>query len=174
MPNKTAAKEVLDIQDEPRVQDSPSQDETWERDSSYLSLGGFDLNLEITGELDPNLSYRWVKNEGDRVLKLQRRGYRPVLNDMTIQVSGDISTDHDQWISKKTGRLDTGAPQESYLMATKKDFYNEDQGAKEADLAKVDDAIRGNAHAAHGKSDELDKMYQTTSVIENNANPYSK
>ena len=108
-----------------RTESDPRVVDEWTRSGDRASLGGYDLNLAVDGEKDPALMYRWVTNEGGRIQNMLNRGYRPVLQDMKVNVKGDAMTDDGNWISKKTGRLDTGAPQESYLMATKREFYNE-------------------------------------------------
>jgi hypothetical protein len=53
--------------------------------------------------------------------------------------------DHNRKVRKLVGSNKDGSPLYSYLMAIKRDFYQEDQEKKEETNMMVDEAIRGGA-----------------------------
>ena len=106
--------------------------------------------LFVDGDKDPSLEYRWFAMEGDRVRRAIRGGWNPVVKGENYQLevsNGDMADDTD-WITKETGRTDTGNPQISVYMAIKKDFYDEDQRAKAGVVDSREDAIRRDEHSS--------------------------
>lgn len=107
-------------------------------------MGGYSLGLELQGELPPDLVGHWMCDEKGRIQMALRAGYRPVELNGEDGYSVDVSenlAEMGQWISKKTGRLDSGQPQISYLMAIKRDFYEQDQATKQQPLDEFDRAL---------------------------------
>ena len=163
----------IDSADAGREREDPALSEEWEREGGRGTYGGFDLKLEVTGRLDPDLIYRWVVHEGNNLFQKKKRGYRHVYNDMSIDVSGTATDSDATLMSYKTGNHDSGAPQTSYFMAIKKTWYDEDQAHKEGEIRETEQAIEGGAPG--GKAPEADKTYHEASIQTNaplNENPF--
>ena len=132
--------------DRNKERERPDQrkEDAWARDDSY-QLGAFDLNLELVGQLPPNLVGRWFAHEKDRIAKAMQVGYRPVTMD-TDGYHVDVAANHtdfsDGWVQKTTGRQESGSPQVSYLMAIKKEWFDADQQSKAAKIKGQHDAIK--------------------------------
>ena len=152
----------VETADSGRQRTDAALSDLWERDGDRGSYGGFDLKLEVTGDLDPNLNYRWIVHEGNNLFQKKKRGYRHVYQDMSIDVSGNAKDDDSTLISYHTGAHDTGAPQTSYLMAIKKDWYETDQKYKEKEIRHTEQAIEGGNPG--GETPELDKTYSEASI----------
>lgn len=120
-----------------------------------IPLGVARARLAVADK-DPNYEYRWVKGSPDRLSAAENGGYEFV--DQAGKVgenAKDGNTDMGSRVSQVVGHNTDGSPRRDYLMRIKKEFYQEDQAVKQAELDKVDAAIkRGDAHK-HGD----DKRY---------------
>jgi hypothetical protein len=137
---------------DPRVEDSESR-----TDGRFL-LGGFSLNMELSGEKDDSYHYRWFVDRSDRIRKALMAGYRPVLlgdgeTDLTNVNSDQNLADQGQWIQMKSGSHDSGKPEISYLMAIKKEFYQEDQAKKQHVVDSTEAAIHGGTLGSTHRDD---------------------
>lgn len=95
---------------------------------------------------DANFVYRIVNDLDDRVLNLQERGYEIVTNDTPI---GDkrVAT------AKQEGspvQIRVGNGKTAYLMRIKKEWYDEDQAAKQEEVDKTEQSIMGNPGGEYG------------------------
>ncbi len=98
---------------------------------------------------DPNFEYRWVVDadeRGSRILKFERAGYHfsPIETDEQKLVVGEDAV----YKSRKDGdvsiiRLPTGGGHYSYLMRIKKEWYKEDQEAKQIPINEMEEQITG-------------------------------
>ena len=95
---------------------------------------------------DPNFVYRIVNDIDDRVLQLTERGYEIVTTDTPI---GDkrVGT------PTKEGspvQINVGGGKKAYLMRIKKEWYDEDQAAKHADVDASEKAIQSGDGGDYG------------------------
>lgn len=100
---------------------------------------------------DKNFHYRWVVDldeRGSRILKFERAGYHfsPIeTEDQRLVVGEDAvyrSRKEDRDVS--IIRLPTGGGHFSYLMRIKKEWYNEDQEAKQLPIDEMEAQITGD------------------------------
>lgn len=97
--------------------------------------------LTVEGK-DPNFEYRVVNDTGDRVAQFEAQGYE-VVSDNNVKVG-------DRRIANPTKegspiRISVGGGVQAYLMRQKKEFYQEDQQAKQAYVDKVETATKTDA-----------------------------
>ena len=147
----------------------PRNQDAADRTGGRHVMGGYTLGLELKGKLPPDLEGRWVVDEKGRVQDALRCGYRPVELSAEDGYSVDVSenlAEMGQWISKKTGRLDSGAPQISYLMAIKREFYEQDQATKQKPLDQFDRALTGEK-GEHLSQSEPGSVYVEASMQNN-------
>ena len=105
------------------------------------------LGTELQKKLDSEgLRPYWFNDDdhGERLRDAQRGGYEFVTADGDEKV-GDAKEvqERDRKIKKLVGTHKDGRPKYAYLMAIKKEWYEEDKEAKEENNRMVDDAIRG-------------------------------
>ena len=105
------------------------------------------LGTELQKKLDSEgLRPYWFNDDdhGERLRDAQRGGYEFVTADGDEKV-GDAKEvqERDRKIRKLVGTHKDGRPKYAYLMAIKKEWYEEDKEAKEENNRMVDDAIRG-------------------------------
>lgn len=89
---------------------------------------------------------RWINDEdhGGHLRDAVNGGYDFLSSDGTIIVGDAVKKeDANRRIRKLVGTNKDGSPKYAYLMAIKKEFYDEDQAQKEEQNKMVDDAIRG-------------------------------
>lgn len=111
---------------------------------------GFRNRLAVYDK-DPNFEYRWVNSSadgGDRVSIMEEAGYEKVVKSATRQ---------------STGRVDNASPLASFettpggngdlmvLMRIKKEWYAEDQKAKQARVDELDQAQKRTPDGFYGK-----------------------
>jgi hypothetical protein len=86
---------------------------------------------------------RWINDTDTRIVDAQGGGYDFIEN---VKL-GDAKeeSDKDRRVRKQVGKNKDGSPKYAYLMAIPEKFYKEDQKAKEAINAKVDQAIKGGS-----------------------------
>jgi hypothetical protein len=85
---------------------------------------------------------RWINDVENRISEAQSGGYEFVEGEVRL---GDAKTlaDADRRIKKQVGTNKNGSPRFAFLMAIKKEFYEEDQAKKEQQNMMVDTAIKG-------------------------------
>lgn len=95
--------------------------------------------LSISGEKDPNFHYRIVNDIGSRIHAFQQAGYELVTDDNLVIGDSRVSDAADLGSTKRILSKDGTI---SYLMRIKKEWYDEDQKAKNARLDELDTAMK--------------------------------
>lgn len=86
---------------------------------------------------------RWITDKDGRISAAQAGGYEFVTAEGGEKVGDSgVTESGGSHIRKLVGKHEDGSPQYAYLMAIDKEFYDEDQRAKEAVNAKVDESVR--------------------------------
>lgn len=89
---------------------------------------------------------RWIndENHGQRLKDAQAGGYNFVMpiGDEQVGTKKEV-VERDRHMRKLVGRHRDGSPKYAYLMAIKKEFYEEDKARKEEVNKMVDEAILG-------------------------------
>jgi hypothetical protein len=96
----------------------------------------------ILGDKDPNYVYRFVNDTGSRVANFQAAGYEFV-EDSSLVVGDSRVFDPSDIGSAKRVTSNDGTV--SYLMRTKKEYYEEDQAAKAALINETEQAMKRDA-----------------------------
>lgn len=114
------------------------------------SIQGFRNRLNIRGNLDPNYEYRIVNDydEGDRIARFMENDWE-VVNKSDIEVG-------DKRINKPTPegtpvKISVGQGTQAYLMRKRKEWYEEDQQYKQAEIDKHES--QQQPHDTYGKID---------------------
>lgn len=97
------------------------------------------------GQLDGYVP-RWVNDKGARISQALQGGYEPVLKDDRIAAGAageDRNSDMGSWVSQIVGTKEDGSPMRAYLMRIKREWYDEDQKAKQKQVDAIDEAIKG-------------------------------
>jgi hypothetical protein len=121
-----------------------------------VPLGGPQLRLQLSTEdrqrfEDEGFVPRWVNDADGKIARAEAAGYVFVQREEVPSLGSGVihqgSTNVGSKVSKVVSR---GEPIiTAYLMKTRKEYYEEDQLAKEANNAKVDEALAaGNAGGA--------------------------
>lgn len=97
--------------------------------------------LTVKGK-DPNFVYRVVNDVDDRVSQFQEAGYELVSDD-SVQV-GDKRVNAASSLGSHK-RLSVGQGTKAVVMRIKREWYEEDQAAKLAQVADVENATREKA-----------------------------
>ena len=101
----------------------------------------------MVGEKDPNFEYRFVNDTGSRIANFQSAGYEFVTDD-ELKVGDSRVFDPSDLGSAKCVTSNDGT--KSYLMRTKKEYYEEDQKAKLAHVAETEGAMQKNSSQDYG------------------------
>lgn len=96
----------------------------------------------ISGEKDPNFVYRFVNDTGSRIDQMRQAGYEIVEDDGLIVGDARVSDPTTQGSGKRVISKDGTV---SYLMRQKKEFYEEDQAAKQAHNDEIEQAMKQQA-----------------------------
>ena len=96
----------------------------------------------INGDKDPNYVYRFVNDTGSRIANFQAAGYEFV-QDTDLVVGDSRVFDPSDIGSGKRVTSNDGTV--SYLMRTKKEYYEEDQAAKAAQINETEQAMKQEA-----------------------------
>ena len=96
----------------------------------------------INGDKDPNYVYRFVNDTGSRIANFQSAGYEFV-EDKDLVVGDSRVFDPSDIGSGKRVTSNDGTV--SYLMRTKKEYYEEDQAAKAAQINDTEQAMKQEA-----------------------------
>lgn len=101
--------------------------------------------LTVKGK-DPNYVYRVVNAEGDRIAEFEAAGYELVdANDVQIG---------DKRVNKASpegshAQASVGAGLKAYVMRIQKDWYEEDQAAKQARVDAIEHTTKENAQSGN-------------------------
>lgn len=96
----------------------------------------------INGDKDPNCVYRFVNDTGSRIANFQSAGYEFV-EDKDLVVGDSRVFDPSDIGSGKRVTSNDGTV--SYLMRTKKEYYDEDQASKAALIDETEQAMKQEA-----------------------------
>lgn len=89
---------------------------------------------------------RWFNDEMGRVQQALSAGYEFVLPEESPEIGSDTNSDLGTRISRIVGVSDSGPePLRAYLMKLRQDLRDEDDSRKQAELDKVDAAIRSGS-----------------------------
>ena len=103
----------------------------------------------IAGDKDANFVYRFVNDTGSRIANFQAAGYELVTSDDLTVGDNRVSDASDLGSAKRVVSNDGTT---SYLMKIKKEWYDEDQATKAAQLAEQEAAMKQEAVAGmYGK-----------------------
>ena len=105
----------------------------------------------IGGEKDPNYHYRFVNDTGSRIDLFKQAGYEFV-DDAELTVGDSRVSDPSALGSGKRVISKDGTT--SYLMKIKKEYFEEDQAAKAANIDEQEEAM--TADASQGMYGKLD------------------
>lgn len=96
----------------------------------------------IAGEKDPNYVYRFVNDTGSRIANFQSAGYEIVKDDELTVGDSRVFDPSDLGSGKKVTSNDGTV---SYLMRIKKEYYEEDQAAKQNYINETERAMKQQA-----------------------------
>lgn len=96
----------------------------------------------ILGDKDPNYAYRFVNDTGSRIDNFAAAGYEFVTDDTLVVGDRRVLDPSDPGTNKKVISNDGTT---SYLMRIKKEWYDEDQAAKAAQIAETERAMKQEA-----------------------------
>ena len=96
----------------------------------------------ISGDKDPNFVYRFVNDTGSRIEQMKQAGYEIVEDDNLIVGDARVSDPNQQGSSKRVVSKDGTV---SYLMRQKKEWYDEDQAAKQAHNDEIEQSMKQQA-----------------------------
>lgn len=103
----------------------------------------------IAGDKDPNYVYRFVNDTGSRVANFQSAGYEFVEDPSLVVGDSRVFDPSDVGSSKRVTSNDGTV---SYLMRIKKEYYEEDQAAKAAQINETERAMKQEAtQGTYGK-----------------------
>jgi len=101
---------------------------TLKRQNRRTSINGTRNKLTVKGK-DPNYVYRIVNDDDDRITQMQEIGYE-IVTDSTLKV-GDKRVAVPTTEGSPT-KVSVGGGKIAYVMRIRKEFYDEDQKAKQA------------------------------------------
>lgn len=144
-------------QPEKRGPGRPRKEETRERRKNR-SAGGY-LHGRRMG-VNPDLldhsrfAYRWINDEmGDRLVRLTKHDDWDIMSNSGGEMKED-ATDLGDAVSIIVGTHPDGSPKRAYLCRKPREWYEEDQTAKQAELdEQLNQLRRGNARDGASQSD---------------------
>ena len=107
--------------------------------------GGRDI-LAVKDQ-DPNYVYRWINDTPGRLERFKAAGYEPVT--ATLEV-GDKAVDRNSKLGSVITRS-VGGVLTAVLMRIPKEWYDEDQAAKQAQIDESDKALRAEQDVDYGR-----------------------
>ena len=103
--------------------------------------------LSVKGK-DPDFEYRFVNDTGDRIAQFQEAGYELV--DAATHRVGDSNINKTTPEGSKA-QLSVGKGDKAFLMRIPKEYYEEDQRAKQAEVNRLEQSIKQNPGGDYGK-----------------------
>lgn len=111
-------------------------------------ITGFRNKLTVQGQ-EPGYQYRIVNDDGDRIRMMEEVGYE-LVTDKSIKV-GDkrvaVPAAEGSPVKVAVGKGENGSPQYAYVMRIKKEWFEEDQKAKQASIDEAEKQMKRNARA---------------------------
>ena len=105
------------------------------------SINGTRNVLTVSGK-DPNYEYRVVNDTGDRVAMMQEQGYE-IVTDKSVTVGDRRVANPTQEGSPVMASVGSGI--KGYVMRIKKEWYDEDQAAKQTQINETEAALKQDA-----------------------------
>ena len=136
------AKETIKLNSEREKVDRKTSEREFRK--KRIPFGGGRQKLSVP-KVDGYRGY-WFNDVGGRIADAINAGYQFIdqqQNLMGVGTALDGNTDLGTLVSKVVGTNEMGQPQRAYLMYIRQDWYREDQKAKDEELKKVDEAIKG-------------------------------
>lgn len=96
----------------------------------------------ISGEKDPNFHYRFVLDSGSRIHQMQEAGYELVTDDDMVVGESRVSDPKQQGSGKRVVSKNGDV---AYLMKQKKEWYAEDQAAKQERNDELENSMKNEA-----------------------------
>lgn len=96
----------------------------------------------ILGDKDPNYEYRFVNDTGSRIANFQAMGYEIVEDDSLKVGDARVDTPSDIGSAKRVVSNDGNV---ALLMRIKREYYEEDQAAKAAQISETEQAMKQDA-----------------------------
>lgn len=96
----------------------------------------------ISGEKDKDYEYRFVNDVGSRVHQMQEAGYELVTDDSVVVGDARVSDPTQLGSAKRVISKDGTV---SLLMRQKREYYEEDQAAKQAQNDEIERAMKKEA-----------------------------
>ena len=106
--------------------------------------GGRDI-LAVQNQ-DPNYVYRWVNDISGRIERFKAAGYEPVTADVEV---GTKAVDRNSKLGSVITRS-VGGTITAVLMRIPKEWYDEDQAAKQAQIDESDRMLRSEQDVDYG------------------------
>jgi hypothetical protein len=104
--------------------------------------------LKVYGK-DPNFAYRIANDTDDRILTLLEEGWE-IDPSEAIRVGDSKLVDDSRGIGK-TRQVSVGQGIKAVLLRKRKDWFDEDQAAKQEYVNKLEQAMRPNPDGQYGK-----------------------
>lgn len=111
------------------------EERTPERPSRIPVSGSRDI-LTVAGK-DPSYVYRWVNDTDGRIARFRAAGYEFVEHEVGV---GQRTTDSAKGVEKGWSK-DVGQGITAYLMRIKREWFEEDQAAKQANVDRSEESL---------------------------------
>lgn len=111
-----------------------------------IPVGGPRNILTFEGK-DPDKVYRWVLDSPGRIIRFEQGGWEKVLVSDKTEV-GQATVDRGTVVGSVVTRLG-GAGQTLVLMSIRKEWFEEDQKAKQEQLDALEATMKQEAHEGH-------------------------
>jgi len=105
-----------------------------------IPVGG-PRNILTVAQKDPNYSYRWVNDTPGRIAAFKEGGYEVVTDDNEV---GDNTVDRGSKLGSAITKS-VGGHTTAVLMRIPKEWYDEDQAAKQKDVDILEATMRDQA-----------------------------
>ena len=133
--------------------DRPNRD-IKQRSEKRTPLGVNRQKLVLNNLKDEKHCYRWVNDMGTRIADALEGGYEFVKAETALTIGirdvVDTNTDLGSGVSQVVER---GTGRRAFLMRIDRELFEQDQAAKQAQVDKIDDAIRsGNITGLEGRT----------------------
>jgi hypothetical protein len=125
-----------------------------------VPLSGTSRNILGVRNKDPGFRYRWVNVTNDRILRFQDAGYDPVTRD-ALGDGEDARVDTSKGTSS-IAEKGVGMGMKAILMRIPKEFYEEDQRAKQERVDEIEASMKREA-----KKDRYGKFEVTSGPLGN-------
>jgi hypothetical protein len=98
--------------------------------------------LKLDGGQRQGFVRRWVNDDGNRLQDFQAGGYEFVMNQLPAGSDITARESTDSRVSRVVGTKADGSPLTAYLMEIRRDWYEEDQAAKQKRLDDQESQMR--------------------------------